>query len=186
MEHGAESYRRFLQGDDEGIAEIVSEYKNGLILFLNGYVKNPLLAEELAEDTFFRLLIKKPKFSGKSSFRSWLYAIGRNAAVDELRRRSKRNEAPLEAAEQAADPDFISLEDAYLRNERAKILHRAMASLAPDYEAVLWLVFFEGFTNRDAARALRKTDRQIKNLLYRAKQSLKEKLVKEGFTSEEL
>lgn len=162
MERGAESYACFLLGDDEGIAEIVSDYENGLILFLNGYVKNPLLAEELAEDTFFRLLIKKPKFSGKSSFRSWLYAIGRNAAVDEMRRRSKRSEAPLEAVEQAADPDFKSLENAYLRNERARILRRAMASLAPDYEAVLWLVFFEGFSNRDAAHALRKTDRQIK------------------------
>ena len=51
MDNGAGSYRRFLDGDDKGIAEIVGEYKDGLILFLNGYVGSIFLAEELTEET---------------------------------------------------------------------------------------------------------------------------------------
>ena len=54
------------------------------------------------------------------------------------------------------------------------------------YKNILWLVFFEGFSNREAAIILKKSERQIKNLLYRAKQSLKQKLEKEGFVYEEL
>ncbi len=69
MDNGAGSYRRFLDGDDEGIVEIVGDYKDGLILFLNGYVKNIFLAEELTEDTFFRLIVKKPRYSGMSQER---------------------------------------------------------------------------------------------------------------------
>ncbi len=42
MDNGASSYRRFLDGDDKGIAEIVGDYKDGLILYLNGYVNNIL------------------------------------------------------------------------------------------------------------------------------------------------
>lgn len=68
MDNGAESYRRFLDGDDGGLGEIVEAYKDGLILFLNGIVGNIYVAEELAEDAFFRLMVKKPRFSGKSSF----------------------------------------------------------------------------------------------------------------------
>ena len=82
MDNGASSYRRFLDGDDKGIAEIVGDYKDGLILYLNGYVNNILIAENLTEDTFFRLITRKPRYSGKSTFKSWLYAIGRNVAVD--------------------------------------------------------------------------------------------------------
>ena len=67
MDSGADSYRRFLDGDDEGLAEIVREYKDGLILYLNGYVNNLYIAEELTEDTFFRLITRKPKFSGNST-----------------------------------------------------------------------------------------------------------------------
>ena len=47
MDNGACSYRRFLDGDDCGIAEIVKAYKDGLILYLNGYVKNIHIAEDL-------------------------------------------------------------------------------------------------------------------------------------------
>lgn len=56
MDNGASSYRRFLEGDDSGIVEIIRDYKDGLILFLNRYVNNIHTAEELAEDTFLELL----------------------------------------------------------------------------------------------------------------------------------
>ena len=56
MDNGARNYRRFLEGYDNGIVEIVEEYKDPLILYLNSYVKNIYTAEELAEDTFFKLM----------------------------------------------------------------------------------------------------------------------------------
>lgn len=99
MDNGANSYRRFLSGEDEGLIEIVEEYKDGLILYLNGYVNNIYIAEELTEDTFFRLITKKPKFSEKSKFKSWLYAIGRNVAVDFVRHNSKQINTPIEDLE---------------------------------------------------------------------------------------
>ena len=76
MDNGASSYRRYLEGDKEGIAEIVREFKDGLILYLNGYVDNLYTAEDLTEDTFFKLMTRKPRFSGRSSFKTWLYTIG--------------------------------------------------------------------------------------------------------------
>lgn len=185
MDNGASSYRRFLDGDDEGLAEIVGDYKDGMILYLSGYVNNICIAEELTEDTFFRLITKKPKFGGKSSFKSWLYAIGRNVAVDYIRRSSKHPNIPIESMENYLS-DEQSLEQSYIKEERKIAVHKALRKLTPDYQHILWLVYFEGFSNREAAIALKKNDRQIKNLLYRAKQSLKAELDKEGFIYEEL
>ncbi len=185
MDNGASSYRRFLDGDDKGIAEIVGDYKDGLILYLNGYVNNIFTAEELTEDTFFRLITKKPRYSGKSSFKSWLYAIGRNVAIDHIRHNSRLLSTPIEDMENYLSEEQ-DLELSYIKEERKIIVHRALSELAADYRTILWLVFFEGFSNKEAAIALKKNDRQIKNLLYRAKQSLKSKLEKEGFIYEEL
>ena len=185
MDNGASSYRRFLDGDDKGIAEIVGDYKDGLILYLNGYVNNIFIAEELTEDTFFRLITKKPRYSGKSTFKSWLYAIGRNVAVDFIRHNSKLLNTPIEDMENYLSEE-LSLEQSYIKEERKIIVHKALSELATDYRTILWLVFFEGFSSKEAATALKKSDRQIKNLLYRAKQSLKSKLEKEGFVYEEL
>ena len=185
MDNGASSYLRFLDGDDKGIAAIVGEYKDGLILYLNSYVNNIYTAEELAEDTFFRLITKKPKFSGKSSFKSWLYAIGRNTAVDYIRHNSKLTDIPTEDMEKYV-ADEQSLERAYIREENKILVHRVLSRLNPDYRNILWLVYFENFSNKDASVTLKKSERQIRNLLYRAKQSLKSELDKEGFDYEEL
>ena len=184
MDNGASSYRRYLEGDDEGIADIVREYKDGLILYLNGYVDNLYTAEDLTEDTFFKLMTKKPRFSGRSTFKTWLYTIGRNIAVDWIRRESKQTELAPEDMEQY-QKDESDLERTYIREERKMAVHRSLRKLMPDYRAVLWLVYFEDFSGREAAAILRKNDRQMKNLLYRAKQSLKSELEKEGFTYEE-
>ena len=185
MDNGASSYRRYLDGDDKGLSEIVGEYKDGLMLYLNQFVNNYCVAEELTEDTFFRLITKKPKFSGKSSFRSWLYAIGRNVAIDHIRHNSKIMNTPIEEMDNYIS-DGKSLEQAYITEESKKALHNALAKLTPDYRQVLWLVYFEGFSNREAAVAMKKNDHQIKNLLYRAKIALKAELEKEGFIYEDL
>ena len=50
MDNGASSYRRFLDGDDEGIVEIIRDYKDGLILYLNGFTQDISTAEELMEE----------------------------------------------------------------------------------------------------------------------------------------
>ena len=185
MDNGACSYRRYLNGDPQGIADIVEAYKDGLTLYLNGTVGNLAVAEELTEETFFRLFSKKPRFSGRSSFKSWLYAIGRNVAVDYIHHSARLPVTSLEEAENYL-ADQQDLERAYLREEDKISLHRAMAQLPEDYRTVLWLVYFEEFSNDEAAVALGKSRRQIRNLLYRAKQSLRITLEKEGFVYEEL
>ena len=184
MDNGASSYRRFLDGDDKGIAEIVENYKDGLILYLNSYVNNVFIAEELTEDTFFRLIIKKPRYSGKSTFKSWLYAIGRNVAVDFVRHHSRQLNTPIEDMENYLSEEQ-SLEQSYIKEERKIAVHKALSKLSVDYRTVLWLVFFEGLSNKEAAIVFKKNERQVRNLLYRAKQSLKSKLEDEGFVYEE-
>lgn len=96
MDNGASSYDRYLAGDDSALGDIVREYKDGLTVYLDSFTDNIHDAEELMEETFFRLAYKKPKFSGKSSFKTWLYSIGRNLALDHLRRMKKKRNASLD------------------------------------------------------------------------------------------
>ncbi|HQC49400.1 MAG TPA: RNA polymerase sigma factor [Bacillota bacterium] len=175
LDNGARNYRRFLEGDDDGLVEIVREYKDGLMLFLNTYVRNMTVAEDLAEDTFVRLVTKKPSFRGASSFRTWLYAIGRYVAIDHLRRASKETLMPMETAEKMSADDFLEqLELDYLKEERKIAIHRALSQLKQDYREVLWLLYFEELSYKDAARVMKKTHRSVEALAYRARKALKE------------
>jgi RNA polymerase sigma-70 factor (ECF subfamily) len=96
MDNGASSYRRFRDNDDDsGLDEIIMDYSDGLMLYLTSIVGNILTAEELTEDTFVLLGTKKPKFKGKSSFKTWLYTIGRNLALKHLKKTAKYSQSIL-------------------------------------------------------------------------------------------
>ncbi|MBQ2677157.1 MAG: RNA polymerase sigma factor [Clostridia bacterium] len=183
MDNGALSYRRFLDGDDSGIVEIIRDYKDGLMLYINSLINNIHVSEDLMEETFVKLAVRKPKFSEKSSFKTWLYAIGRNVAIDYLRKNSK---TLMQSVDEKILVDQESVEVAYIREERKITVHRAMQGLNPDYRQVLYLIYFEGFDNTQASAVMKKSKHQIENLAYRAKMSLKSQLEKEGFVYEEL
>ena len=104
MGNDADRYRRFLDGDDNGLREIIDIYYNGLTLYINGIVRNVSETEDIVQDTFVKLAVKKPRFSGKSEFKTWLYAIARNSALNYLRRHRSR------FTEQSAD-ECITLSD---------------------------------------------------------------------------
>ena len=181
MDQGAENYRRFLEGDEGGFVELVRCYKDGLILYLNSIVHNLSLAEELAEDTFVRLGVRRPRNRGKASFKTWLYTIGRNVAIDSLRRRRSVSLADCGELEGGED-----LERSYLRQERNLLLYRAMGQLSPDYRQILWLVYFDGFSCREAAKIMGRTAHGGETLIYRARRALGEELRKEGYDHEDL
>ena len=184
MDNGASSYRRFLNGDDNGIVEIIRDYKDGLILFLNRYVNNIHVAEDLAEDTFFRLVARKPRFVAKNSFKTWLYTIGRNIAINHVKRANKTADINTEDLERIYS-DEEELEQTYIREEERIIVHRALSRINPDYSRVLYLKFFEDLSNEQIAVVLKKNKRQIENLLYQAKRALKSEL-EEGIDYERL
>lgn len=180
----AQYYKEYLAGDDDALAQIIRLYKDGLIFYLNGYVRDITVAEELTQETFVKLVIKRPKFSGNASFKTWLYTVGRNVALDHMRR-SKGTEVSIEDCPEAFDEEQ-ELERIYLRQEDQILVHRSMGKLKQEYRQVLWLLYFENFTNKEAARILRKTTHNVEVLAYRARKALKTKLLEEGYVYEEL
>lgn len=184
MDNGASSYRRFLSGEKEAFTEIVRDYRDGLVLYLNCFFDSICTAEEIAEDTLLKLYVDKPRFSGRCTFKTWLHTIGRNTAVDFIRKRSRRPEVPLDDFYSLADKTDI--ENSYIKGEDKRALYRAIEKINEDYRQVLYLVYFEDFTNTETAKIMGKNERQIRNLLYRAKGALRAALEKEGFEYEKL
>ena len=184
MDSGAKNYRRFLDGDNDAFTDLVREFWDGLALYLSKFVESFAVAEEIAEEAFIKIYVDKPKFSGKSSFKTWLYAIGRYTANHYIRKKSNLSEPSIDDFYDISDGEDI--EKRHIRSDEKRIIHQAMDKLNDDYKRVLYLIYFEGFSTSETAEIMKKTERQIYNLVFRSKEKLRKILIEEGFEYEDI
>ena len=181
MDNGASSYRRFLDGDKSAFDELIETYREPLIAFINGFLHNPDESEDVAEDAFMELIVHPKRYSFRSSFKTYLFTVARNKAIDRIRKEMRYSRSPIEELDM---DDGIYTEDVIFRKENEAIVNMAMEKINPEYAAVLRLIYFEDMTGEEAGKVLGKSKRQMANLTYRAKLSLKKSLEEEGFKYE--
>ena len=174
-----ELYRKYLSGDETGLEELIRKYDNPLTLYINGYLHDIHESEDLMIEAFARLFARPRPIREAGCFRAYLYKIGRNLALRHQRRRRLHlilfDDLPFELSGGAL------AETPFFENERRHQLYDALAKLKPEYREALYLVYFEDMSYHMAAQVMKKNERQITNLIYRGKQSLKAILDKEGF-----
>ncbi|MDE6617429.1 MAG: RNA polymerase sigma factor [Clostridiales bacterium] len=181
MEREAELYNKYLRGDNEALEQLVIGYGDGLIGYAYCFLHDFAAAEDVMEDTFATLIVKRKKFVARSPFEAYLFRIARNKCLDRLRK--AKRETRLDGIELAATAD---IEDDALKVVRDEKVYKAMLTLPRDYRAVLYLMYYQGFTVDEIAAALGKNKKQVYNLLSRAKAALKQLLIKEGIGYEDL
>ena len=170
-------YRRFLEKRDEGDLRVLLErHGDGLVLFLYGMVHSMEDAEELMLDAFAQAAAGAG-FAGRSAFRTWLFAIGKNLARRQLRRSRRVASARQESPDEAAPPPDLGL----LNQERNRQLYRAMQRLNDEYRQILVLLYFEEMSREEAARVMGKSIRQVYHLADRGRAALKRELERMGF-----
>lgn len=178
MDAAANSYRRFLDGDERAFEEIMQELFCGLVFFINGFVHDPHAAEDIAIDAFSDLVVHRHRYNFRVSLKTYLYMVGRSRALDYLRRR--RILRFTELSETHGLADNAALEELALADDRQRRVNAALAQLPRDMAAAVRLVYFEEMTYAEAARVMGKKSKQVDNLLYRAKRELQSILGEEG------
>lgn len=171
-------YRRCFGSDEDALRELLERHREGLTLFLAGIVGNMEDAEELAMDTFAVMLANKNPFAGRSSFRTWLFAIGRNLALIFLRKH-RNHILPIEEISHLVHEEHTELQ--LIRSEDREHLYEALFAIHENYRQALFLTYFEGMSVREAAHIMGRTERQVSDYLYRGKAALKTVMERRGF-----
>ena len=182
MDNGASSYRRFINGDKGAFDEIVDLYREPLIFFIYRYTGDIEAAEDLAEDVFVELIIHPQRYREGSSLKTYIFTIGRNKAVDYLRKRSRLTLVIEENLVEIAD--LKTLEDHVIKGEENRQMSRALGQVNEEYRTALHLVYLEEMSYEDAGRIMKKSRKQVENLIYRGKKAVRAILEKEGFSFE--
>lgn len=175
-------YRDYLKkGDQDALRCLLERHREGLTLFLFGFLRNAEDAEELMLDAFAEVAAGPTIFSGKSSFKTWLFSIGKHLAMKRLRR--ERREIPWEELP-PQEEDEVLPETQLLQKERKRALYLALERIMPEYREVLLLQYMEEMTPAEIAQVTGKRVKQIYNLTERGKNALRAELERMGFEHE--
>ena len=175
---GAGYYAEYKSGSDEAVEKLVDLYYDGLTLYISGIVGDLHASEDIAQDVFVRLVTKKPSFNGRSSFKTWLYAIGRNLARDYLRKAKRQGVLPLENGVSSDETEDV--EQSYIKNEEYISLYRGLRLLKEEYRQALWLTYFEGMSVKEVARIMNRSESSVTALISRGKFALRKSITDEG------
>ena len=176
MEQDRLDYEQFLGGDKAGFERLVLRYKDGLIQFIARFVRDLYQAEDLAQDVFVEVLLHPERYRTETSFKTYIYTIGHNKAVDFIRKNGRLTFVGEWEESDSMRTDALLLEEKVIQEEEKRELYAVMKQLKPDYERVLYLVDLEGVPCADAAQMLGKSDNQLRVLLHRARKRLKQKM----------
>jgi RNA polymerase sigma-70 factor (ECF subfamily) len=166
-----------LQGAQAAFQELVGRYERTIFNLIVRIVRDPVLAEDVAQDAFVKAFRKLSTFDPARRFSSWILRIAHNAALDALRRRRADPVIAGDLIEPAAPPPADPVETASL----GRALDAALAVLRPEWRAVIALRYQEELSYEEIAEVLEMPEGTVKTFVHRARKQLMEALTAAGW-----
>jgi len=176
---------RVAAGDEAGFNYLVEKHYRAMIHFLFRMVHNQAVAEELAQEVFLRVYRSRESYRAEAKFTTWLYRIATNLAVNHARdtkhERAVQNvylDQPDEETGTTPDvaDDDPNVEQNLLRDERMAAIRQHVMTLPERQRMAVVMHKYQGMDYRQIGDVLKLSESATKSLLFRAYQTLRDKL----------
>ncbi len=157
-------------GSHKAFEEVFIVYFNKIKIFINGYIKSELDAEELTEDIFVNLWINHASIDPSKSFSSYMHTIARNAALNFLRHKFIRESHKNNLMESESN---FSSEDELIAKETALLIEMAIEKMPEQRKNVYLLSRNKGLKNDEIAVRLNTTKSNVESQLSLALNDLR-------------
>ena len=185
MHSTRKSVSRAAAGDEASYNRLVEKYHRQLIHFLFRMVHNQAVAEEMAQDVFLRVYRARESYRAEARFSTWLYRIATNLAVNHAR--DTRHERSAQTVyldepdeESGARPDVAdsqpTAEQRLLREERTTQIRAHVQALPERQRMAVLMHKYQDMDYKQIGEVLKLSESATKSLLFRAYQTLREKL----------
>jgi RNA polymerase sigma-70 factor (ECF subfamily) len=156
-------------GDREAFAHLLERYWDRLYRWLYRMTRDRHSAEDLTQETFLKALGAMQSFRPGTNFRAWIFRIGHNNLVNQMRseRRTKQ-----QLPEDAAIRELGGAETTTENREALELVSKAVADLPSDFRAALMLRVEEGLSFREVAKILGTTEETARWRVFKARQKL--------------
>ena len=176
-----------LKGRESAYRELIRRYERPVLSLIHRMVRDRELAEDLAQDTFVKVLNALDRYRPEFKFSSWIFKIAHNTALDSLRRRELPTlsldgapDAVTAEAQEATRPMVATDEptpvDYTEGRELGVQIERAIARLRPEYATAVTLFHMEGLAYEEIAETMSLPLGTVKTFIHRARKELRQHL----------
>lgn len=179
--------KRARKGDEAAYRELLRRYQRPVFSLIYRMVRDRELAEDLAQETFVKVLNALERYRPEYKFSSWVFKIANNAAIDHLRKK-ELDTLSLEGGPDATTPERVEatalqlgdqtespLEELEAR-ELGHTIEIAIGRLRPEYQSCIILRHVEGRPYDEIADILNLPLGTVKTYIHRARAELRENL----------
>ncbi|MBN9616005.1 MAG: sigma-70 family RNA polymerase sigma factor [Acidobacteriales bacterium] len=172
-------------GDMAGFDFLIQKYRKPIIHFMYRMVHNQAVAEELAQEVFLRVYRSRATYRAEARFSTWLYRIATNLGVNHARDTRHERAASMvyldeTDSETGMTPDVAdatpSAEANLLRRERLNAIRQHVLALPERQRMAVLMHKYEGMDYKQIGDVLKLSESATKSLLFRAYQTLRDKL----------
>lgn len=153
--------------------QIYKQYYSRLFSFINSKVHNQEDAKDILSEVFIKIYKNIDKLDSTEKLTSWIFTITRNAIIDFYRKNNK-NQNNIEFDEEHM---FEEKEQLSAINEISNCIEPIINSLTPKYAKALYLSEIKELKQKEIADKLDISSSNIKNIIFRGKKQIKEKLL---------
>jgi RNA polymerase sigma-70 factor, ECF subfamily len=175
------------EGREDAYRELIKRYERPVYSLIYRMVRDNETAEDLAQETFIKVLNNIDRYRPEFKFSSWLFKIANNITIDHLRRR-QLDTISIEGAPDAVTGERMRatavtvasggespLEELESKEIGASI-EQAIAKLRPEYRACIILRHVEDYSYDEIAEIVKLPLGTVKTYIHRARQELREHL----------
>jgi RNA polymerase sigma-70 factor, ECF subfamily len=181
------------EGREVAFRELIRRYERPVFSLVFRMCRDRTMSEDLAQETFIKVLNNIDKYDPAFKFSSWLFKIANNVAIDHLRRR-QLDTVSMEGSPHATTTDLAEATSFELATqgetplqelearELGSEIERAIAQLRPEYRACILLRHVEDKSYEEIAATLDLPLGTVKTYIHRARHELRKLLehVREG------
>ena len=181
----AEIMLRVREGDDSGFNLLIQKYHKPIVHFMFRMVHNQAVAEELAQEVFLRVYRSRQTYRAEARFTTWLYRIATNLGVNHARD-TKHERAAQNVYLDQPDPETgttpdvadmtASVEQEMVRDERMRAIRQHVMALPERQRTAVLMHKYQGLDYKQIGEVLKLSESATKSLLFRAYQTLRERL----------
>ncbi len=175
----AELVKRVQKGEKAAFDVLVQKYQHKIISLVGRYVKDPMIAEDIAQESFIKAYRALERFRGDSAFYTWLYRIAINTAKNHLVATARR--VPLDGvdavdAEQYDDGALLrdrSTPEAELLTEEIRdVVFQTIEDLPDDLRMAIKLREIENMSYEEIAEAMECPIGTVRSRIFRAREAV--------------